>query len=201
MKKNYFGTILTEELAQKPLRVSERLVLGYIKSFSSYCPHHNAVIAERLGLSKRTVAYAIANLKKYGLIKVEKQNNNNYKRHISEISQGKHKREFSTAQKQRNNRGELTSKAPTLKKFDSNFTGVLVENKKDSAKIALPWCKNCTKQNREDGAKIALHKNKNKKKNKNRFKGRPVSLAEICKSYYNDNPALAPKLAALSLRR
>ena len=201
MKKNYFGTILTEELAQKPLRVSERLVLGYIKSFSSYCPHHNAVIAERLGLGKRTVAYAIANLKKYGLIKIEKQNNNNYKRHISEISQGKHKREFSTTQKQANNREESRLKVPTVKKQKPNITGVLVENLKDGAKIALPLCKNCTKQNREDGAKIALHKNKNKKKNKNRFKGRPASLAELCKSFYSDNPVLAPRLATVSLRR
>lgn len=166
MINKYFGTVLTEELATAPLKMSERLVLGYIKSFRQYCPHHNAIIAERLGISKRTVAYAIAKLKKSGIICVEKQNNNNYKRRIF-INSSSAKIALPTEKNVcKNNRETWRKKCAIVENPVENSTPVKAEIVKDSAKIALPLRKNCTTHNREDSAKIALYKN-NKNNNKN----------------------------------
>lgn len=166
----YFGTILTEELVAQPLKTSERLVLGYIKSFRNSCPHYNSVIAQKLGLSKRTVAYAIANLRKYGIIMVQKQNNNNYRRKLFIVEQCRRRATVLVSKFRQNNRGKWCKNCKIYNRGVENPTSVNKETLKNSAKIAHSMCKNCTTENREDSAKFALKKN-NKKNNKNDLRG------------------------------
>lgn len=85
-ERGFFGIIIPEEiLNDKELTITEKYIFGYIASFKKCCFQSNEAIAEKLGVSKSSVAHTLPNLEARGFLFVEKVNGNNGMRRIYSI--------------------------------------------------------------------------------------------------------------------
>ena len=122
----YFGITLSPEICRDTrLNPTDKLVLGYINSWSDYCPAHNDQIAQDLGIGERSVSRSVAKLKELGLITTQNKNGNNFFRQIISIHKWKmrpttRKRSavaYKNQQKYKKNRGRCSHIGKIVEKY------------------------------------------------------------------------------------
>lgn len=82
-KRGFWGVIIPVEiLDSKELGANEKIVYGYVASYTKMCLDSNERIAERLNVSDKTVQRALQKLQEMGYVYVEYVDNNSAKRRI-----------------------------------------------------------------------------------------------------------------------
>lgn len=82
-KRGFWGVIIPVEiLDSKELGANEKIVYGYVASYTKMCLDSNERIMERLNISERTVQRALQKLQEMGYVYVEYVDNNSAKRRI-----------------------------------------------------------------------------------------------------------------------
>lgn len=98
-KQGFTGVWIPEYIFNNDeISFTEKFVWAYIASFSGSrlkcCIQSNATIADRLGMSERTVSSAIQKLKELGFVFVFFKNNNHAKRQIFSVDEKPEKTKF-----------------------------------------------------------------------------------------------------------
>lgn len=85
-QREFFGIIVPIGiLGENELSVCEKFVYSYVASYSKFCADSNAKIADRLGLSAKTVSRAIGRLQKLGYFEIKYGNANSASRKIFDL--------------------------------------------------------------------------------------------------------------------
>ena len=85
-KRGFWGVIIPVEiLDSKELGANEKIIYGYVASYTKMCLDSNERIAERMNVSVPTVTRALKKLNDMGYIFIEYVNNDNSKRRIYAI--------------------------------------------------------------------------------------------------------------------
>ena len=85
-KRGFWGVIIPVEiLDSKELGANEKIIYGYVASYTKMCLDSNERIAERMNVSVPTVTRALKKLNDMGYVFIEYVNNDNSKRRIYAI--------------------------------------------------------------------------------------------------------------------
>lgn len=156
--RGFFGVIIPIKLLDNPdLTVGEKMVYAYVASYRKACFDTNDRIAERLGISKRTVQRALKNMTRLGFLVIENIGEDSNKRRIYAILDDPKKLEY-LAKKGLLNREEPESFPQGFPQGRQNVT--------PPRQNVTPPRQNVTPPNRGEGRQNVTQRIKEENKNK-----------------------------------
>lgn len=93
--RGFWGVIIPVEILDSTeLTITEKMIYGYIASYTKMCLDTNEKIAERLNVNEKTIRRALEQLQAMGYVYVEYLNNNPSKRRIYSVFENPKKLEY-----------------------------------------------------------------------------------------------------------